>query len=382
MLYTVWKNLIFKSKKQSLIPEKINNEEVKNILLIKLCCLGDMVFFTPVLENLRANYPHAKITLLAANWLKPLIPYLKFIDEVIYYEGPYESSGLKKILNTIQMILKLRSERYDLTVLGHRNNFYGLFAKLSRIKYRLGFKGTKHLTHSVDFDKYTHTTDKNLSMLEPLGVHLQNNGTSLRRIKSADEIKKEFQIPANKNIVGIFPFGGVNPGTDMDIKRWDIKNFLNVINNIAEQNKDELVLVFEGRDLNEKLVSNVKFPSNVLIKTIDIDLISICDTFICGDTGPLHIAAAFGISTVSLFGPSDADFVKPLTSVNSNVEHILIWKKPYCSPCYNPVTAADRDNPKYWQNGVFRCHTGTHICMKSITAEEVTASIEKLNLKK
>jgi len=128
------------------------------------------------------------------------------------------------------------------------------------------------------------------------------------------------------------------------------------------------------------LSPEIKFSSNIIIKTIDIDLISVCDVFACGDTGPLHIAAAFGIPTVALFGPSDADFVKPVSSDNS--QHILIWKKPWCSPCYNPVTAADRDNLKYWQNGVFRCHTGTLECMKSITVEEVTASINKLNLNK
>ncbi|MBN8568231.1 MAG: glycosyltransferase family 9 protein [Ignavibacteria bacterium] len=358
----------------------MNKQEIKSILIIKLCCLGDMVFFTPVIENLRANYPDAKITLLAAKWLKPLVPYLKFIDEVIYYEGPYESSGVKKILNTIRTILKLRAKKYDLAVLGHRNNFYGFFAKLCGIKIRLGFSGTKYLTDTVDFDKYTHTTDKNLSILEPLSIPLKNNGTSLQRIRAKEEIKKELDIPSKKNITGIFPFGGVNPGTDMDIKRWDYKNFITVINNAANENKDNIVIVFEGRDINEKIPSSVIFPSNVLLKTIDIDSISVCDVFICGDTGPLHIAAAFGIPTVALFGPSDADFVKPLSS--DNTQHILIWKKPWCSPCYNPVTAAERDNPKYWQNGVFRCHTGTLECMKSITVEEVTASINKLNLNK
>lgn len=339
-----------------------------------------MVFFTPVIENLRANYPDAKITLLAAKWLMPLVPYLKFIDEVIYYEGPYESSGIKKVLNTIKTILRLRAAKYDLAVLGHRNNFYGLFAMLSGIKIRLGFTGTKYLTHTVDFDKYTHTTDKNLSILEPLSIPLKNNGTSLQRIRTKEEVKKEQNIPSKKKITGIFPFGGVNPGTDMDIKRWDLEKFLSVINNAAIGNKENTIIVFEGRDENEKLPSVIKFPVNVLIKTIGIDLISVCDVFVCGDTGPLHIAAAFGIPTVALFGPSDADFVKPLSS--DNTQHILIWKKPWCSPCYNPVTAAERDNPKYWQNGVFRCHTGTLECMKSITTDEVIASIKKINLNK
>ncbi|MBX7044517.1 MAG: glycosyltransferase family 9 protein [Ignavibacteria bacterium] len=337
-----------------------------------------MVFFTPVINNLRANYPDAKITLLAAKWLKPLIPYLNNLDEIIYYEGPYESSGIKKISNTVKAITGLRKRKFDLAVLGHRNNFYGLFAKLCNIKYRLGFEGTKHLTHSVNFDKYTHTTDKNLSILEPLGVPLKNNGTTLKRTESRGEIFKRNNIPFEENIIGIFPFGGVNPGTDMDIKRWDFSNFISVINTVSE---NKTVILFEGREPNEKIPSGISFNKNVIIKTIDIDLISVCDVFICGDTGPLHIAAAFGIPTVALFGPSDADFVKPV-SINNQVEHILIWKKPSCSPCYNPVTAADRGNPKFWKDGVFYCHTGALECMKSISVEEVLSSIKKLSDKK
>ena len=102
--------------------------------------------------------------------------------------------------------------------------------------------------------------------------------------------------------------------------------------------------------------------------------LSECDVFIAGDTGPLHIAAAMGINTVALFGPTDPELLKPISS--ENAQHITIWKKPYCSPCYTPVTASDRNNPKYWRGNTFICHTGTHICMKSILVEEVVSSVE------
>lgn len=355
----------------------MSETNIKNILLIKLCCLGDIIFFTPVIENLRINYPEAKITLICSKWLKNIVPYVKNIDEVIYYEGPYEKSLIKRIISTIKTIFLLRKNKYDLTVIGHRNNFYGLFAKLSGIKYRLGYTGTKYLTHSVDFDSVTHIVDKNIALLNPLNIKIEKKETTLKRIRDVTEVKKENGIVTDKKIVGIFPFGGVNPGTEMSIKRWDLENYLETVRLISE---NFFVILFEGREPGEELSKDFILNENVAIKTMENDLLTVCNIFLSGDTGPLHIAAALGVNTVALFGPSDPELLKPLSSAYS--ENITIWKKPYCSPCYTPVTAADRSNPKYWHGNKFICHTGTHICMKSITVEEVTESIKKINLNK
>lgn len=360
----------------------IQKENIKNILLIKLCCLGDIIFFTPVIENLRGNFPEAKITLLCSTWLKNIVPYVKNVDEVIFYEGPYEKSFFKKAASTLSTILRLRNNKYDLAIVGHRNNFYGMFTKLCGITYRLGYEGTKHLTHTVDFNSEKHIVDKNIALLNPLNLTITKRETVLKRLEPVDEIKKLHNIPSDKKIIGIFPFGGVNPGTEMNIKRWDINNFYEVINSISQ---DYFVILFEGKEQNEKVSQDFLIGINVALKTMENDLLSVCDVFLAGDTGPLHIAAAMGVNTVALFGPSDADLLKPranLRKTEDNAVHELIWKKPYCSPCYTPVTAADRNNPKYWRNGSFICHTGTHICMKSITVEEVAATIKKINLNK
>ncbi len=352
----------------------IEKENIKNILLVKLCCLGDIVFFTPVIENLRFNFPNAKITLLCSSWLKNIIQYINNIDEIIFYEGPYEKSLIKKTTSTISTVLKLRKNNYNLAIVGHRNNFYGMFTKLCGIKYRLGYTGTKHLTHTVDFNSEEHIVDKNIALLNPLNIQITKRETVLKRLKSIEEIKSLYKIPLDKKIIGVFPFGGVNPGTEMNIKRWDLKNFYEVINSIS---KECFVILFEGREENEKIGKDFLVGENVVLKTMENDLLSTCDVFLAGDTGPLHIAAAMGVNTVALFGPSDADLLKPRGD-NSNSENQLIWKKPYCSPCYTPATAADRNNSKYWRNGSFICHAGTHICMKSITVEEVLTSIKRI----
>lgn len=350
---------------------KQKDEKIRNILLIKLCCLGDLVFFTPVIENLRYNYPEAKITLLCSTWLKNIIPYVDNINEVIYYQGPYEKSFFKRFFSTITTILKLRSKKFDLTILGHRNNFYGLFAKLCGIKKRIGYKGTKHLTDSVDFDSAKHIIEKNLMLLKPLNAKLVETTTKLKKLKSSKELREIYNIKTERNIVGVFPFGGVNPGTDMKIKRWDFENYISLVKILSVEN---FIILYEGREPGEKIENKSFLNENIVMRIMDNDVLSLCDEFISGDTGPLHIAAAFGVKTVSLFGPSDPELLKPLGKNN-----LLIWTKPACSPCYNPVTASERSNPKYWNGNTFMCHTGTHICMKNITVQEIVNSVKKIS---
>ena len=120
------------------------------------------------------------------------------------------------------------------------------------------------------------------------------------------------------------------------------------------------------------------FSSNVTVENINLDLISICKIFVSGDTGPLHIASAFGVNTISLFGPSDPRLVAPVTKNVDDSENIYIWKKPECSPCYTPETAIDMSNSKYWRGNKFICYMGEHVCMKSITVEEVFNAISKI----
>ena len=109
----------------------------------------------------------------------------------------------------------------------------------------------------------------------------------------------------------------------------------------------------------------------IKIKEICPELISVCNYFISGDTGPLHIAAAFGVSTLSLFGPSDPRLVAPENSDESKAKHMYIWSHPECSPCYTPETAINKKHSMYWKGNNFICWTGTNECIKNISIEEV-----------
>jgi ADP-heptose:LPS heptosyltransferase len=201
-------------------------------------------------------------------------------------------------------------------------------------------------------------------------ITVSDENTHLERPAGNAEIRNSLNTGKSDFVLGIFPFGGVNPGTEMDIKRWGTGNYNELISHIQKNHPEIKILLFEGIKENENWQHENKYENVVKVK-IDLDKISVCDLFISGDTGPLHIAAAFGISTLSIFGPSDPRLVAPVSSNDSNVIHKYIWTKPECSPCYTPETVLDKKNRKYWDGNNFICNTGDHRCVKDISVEYV-----------
>jgi len=351
-------------------------KKVKNILIIKICCLGDIVFITPMISALKKQYPDSKITIVSSNWIKNIFQFLDGVDDVIIF-NPYRKNFIAKALAAFRLILEIRKKKIDLGVTTHRNNFFGLILSLSGIKYRLGFSQTKHLTHTSPFDDTIHETKRYLAILKSIGMDSIEPANLVQK-KNKSAIRKELGINENDFLLCIFPFGGVNPGTKMTIKRWELEKYISLIEKLSAAYPNIKFLIMEGTQPDENFTlrqaqgeESISQLHNVIVKKINDDIISVCNIFVAGDTGPLHIAAAFGVSTLAIFGPSDPNMLAPLINSQNSAINKYIWKKPVCSPCYTPETAIQRDNPKYWRSDTFICNTGTHVCIKEITVEEV-----------
>jgi len=99
-------------------------------------------------------------------------------------------------------------------------------------------------------------------------------------------------------------------------------------------------------------------------------LLQRCDLFIGGDSGPLHVAAAAGAATVSVFGPTDPELLAP-----RGRRHRYVRKRLACSPCYTPLTVQD-------EAGAASCRLGVPICMLEVSAADVLRAADELLLEK
>ena len=164
---------------------------------------------------------------------------------------------------------------------------------------------------------------------------------------------------------------GINPGAAYgDAKRWPSSKFVSLIEKFLK--KDNLVVLFGGAkeiDSSKKIFDQFdlnlrKNLINLTGKTSISDLIreiSSLSLFITGDSGPMHIAAALKIPTISIFGPTRLTE----TSQWKNKENTIIRKDLTCQPCMKRT-----------------CPLGHHNCMNLIDVEEVyKKSQDLINLK-
>ncbi len=349
-------------------------KNVGKILVFKLCCFGDIVFITPSVKSLRKNFPDAEIVLISSSWIKPLFPFIEDADRLLIYDPPSESeSFFKKTLKAFALIKLLRSEKFDIAFLGHRSNIFGMILLLSGIRRRMGFRETMFTNISADFESGIHESERYLRIFSENNMVTAEPSARLRRNCNKEELRNKIGLTGFAKTVSLFPFGGVNPGTKMPIKRWSLENYITLAAKLASD-KDTAVILFEGKERDETISPESKLPENVFVRKIDFSEIPACDVFVSADTGPLHIAAALGVPTVGLFGPSDPLLVAPQESGG----HVYIKKNLSCSPCYTPATAVDRKNKMYWRGDNFVCRIGTNECMKIIGVEEVFSALMKL----
>jgi heptosyltransferase-2 len=138
---------------------------------------------------------------------------------------------------------------------------------------------------------------------------------------------------------------------------------------VASELSDQYdIVIFGGPDEQdialdiEKLLikKDVKNYKNLAGKTTIPELInhiSHLDLFITGDSGPMHVAAAFEVPTVAIFGPTKDDE----TSQWMNEKSLIVKKNLDCQPCMKRT-----------------CPLGHHDCMKLIKAVDVLDSVKSL----
>lgn len=355
----------------------------QKFLFIKLCCIGDVLFLTPAIRSVRQAYPDASITILASTWIKPIVERIPSVDEVIYFDAPFiRERSLKKITNTFGILRTLRNKNFTCAVVAHRSSFFSLLAFLAGIPRRIGFSDSRFLTESVMFDETIHETERYKMLTSVLTGPIRTKGMELKAKtedkKFADTFIQEHSVSHTVRLIGIFPGGGDNPGTKMHIKRWYGVRYAELIRKLYKEHAVVPLFIGSGSDMEavtpiiSMIDGEIPYINAVHRPSLGqlTGLLSRCSIVIGGDSGPIHMAAALDVATVTIFGPSDPRLVAPL-----GPRHRYLWKQIECSPCYTPATVKEK---KHFKGNEFVCITGTHACINGLSVDEVYKTIIEL----
>jgi heptosyltransferase-2 len=353
------------------------------ILITYLTGIGNTILFIPTLRALRQWFADAVVDVVVRHQASKEI--LERINSTrnIYVFNP---NSPKTFAQKVQFLHTLRQERYDVNITAvpanrmEFNVMSFLIGAKRRIAagYQVGYYETLRFlqTELVEVSESYHDIDQNLSLLVPLGANKllyaeKDISWDLNRDEtaSAEEVLRTMHLTPGDILIGFHP--GCNPAQGNLLKRWPTSYFAMLGDKLVEQFGSKILLFGDQTETNlkEEILKTMKYqpviPENMPLLKIAA-LIKRCQLFVTDDSGLMHVAAAVGIPTVSLFGPSD-----PRRNAPYGEKHIILKAALPCAPCNR--------YPHFQSGGSYvRCmYKGDRkgYCMQSITVEKVYHTI-------
>lgn len=312
--------------------------------------LGDLVMATPILADLRRQWPDARITAMCQSNVAPLLKSDPNIDELYTYKRP--SGWIHKHFHG-EIIEALKHGEYDLGILLTNSFSSALWFWRGSVKNRIGFSTHGRsllLNKAVPFPANKETQHLVITyklLLEPLGVPLSETAPYLHITPQENLTAQEHLI--NQGIkLGTNAVVGINPGAAFGTaKCWLPERFIEVSKRLLED--PTLYIVYFGDPAGAPLVNDIchKLSNDRVINMAGkttireaIALIKNCTVFLTNDSGPMHICSALNVPLVALFGSTSDIKTGPYGGGK------VIHKRVECSPCYKRVCPID-----------FRCMT-------------------------
>ena len=349
------------------------NTPPTRILVVTLRFLGDTLLVTPLLSSLKQAYPSAQIDVLLPKNTAAMLEGNPAVAQLI-------TTPAKPTWKENLSLFKKIFHQYDLAICtqaGDRPTLYSFLASSKRIgfvpqKSQTGWFKRYLFQKWLEFDtQKTHTVLEVLKLCQLLKIVPVYELTAPQPDLSGFEIIKSLNLPDNYVVL--------HPMPQWRYKQWTPEGWAAIADYCQQQG---LKVFISGSSIAAELdyIANLQLPTDTLNLAGRLSLaqlaqvISGAKLFIGCDTGITHLAAATGVATIALFGPSDpvkwtpwpigyhSDKPPFVSHGSQNVNNVyLIQGQKDCVPCY--LEGCDRHQQSY------------SACLDAITPEQVQAVI-------
>ena len=311
--------------------------EYRNILVINLMHLGDLMLVTPVLRTLRHNYPAARITLLADRILADIVQENAHIDECLLID---KKGRDRSFLGIMRFARRLRKRKYDLVVNLHRNERSSALAALSGGKRIVGYTkpGFSLLFDHVSPDQHMvmHEVHSHYAALRAAGIigEIDDAGLEMWLPPAAEaeaaRLWAAHFAPADKVIA-------LNIGASWRTKRWEDGYFAQVADTYLARGyhlavmggpTDVEMVAACCAQMREKDHPHLHIFTGQVSLGVLAGLLRRCILFITTDSGPMHVGVAMNVPVLCMFGAS------PIPGFYPYDEKSISVRAPVpCHPC-------------------------------------------------
>jgi predicted lipopolysaccharide heptosyltransferase III len=337
---------------------------MRNILVIKLRYVGDVLLATPVLRALREQFPDARLTMAVNRGTEDVLKWNPDVNEILVVERSGWSEQMR-------FLRALRRRAFDCVLDLTDGDRSAILAWASGVPFRIGmneehrWRGLLYTTVVKVKPGVAHRVEQDLQILHGLGIEPKVTTPVLKTSPGDDrEAARLLQD------IGVGGEGGsssspllimLQPGARYWFKAWPAEQFAELADRLAAWCRAR-VLIGGGPDERE-LAESIRgrassAPSVVAGRTTLLQyaaLLNRCALFVGNDNGPMHMAAALGVPVVALFGPSDPAVWGPR---GGRAE--ILYKGLDCRRCFHPT-----------------CDRGEQSCMRQIRVDEVFAAAQR-----
>ncbi|HET6897962.1 MAG TPA: glycosyltransferase family 9 protein [Vicinamibacteria bacterium] len=319
-------------------------DQVREVLVLRLDRIGDLLMSLPALADLRQAYPAARIRLAVGRWSEEIARRAP-VDEVLVWSAPWvgrPSEGAETSRALWTHARDLRAAHLDLAFDLQGDVRAALLMAFTGARERVGYAntgGARLLTRVVPLDETVSWIDQNRrAVAAAAGPAAIGAGARVELLTTADRQRaREILDAAGRN--GPRPLVGLHASGGRPVKQWPLARWREVAARLQREFGAGLVLTGTAADrpLAQEVARGLGGAVHDLTGRLSLmeslAVIGALDLFLSADTGPMHMAAAVGAPSVSVFGPSDPGRYFSGGSGGPETRHVVVKPDLWCAPC-------------------------------------------------
>jgi heptosyltransferase-3 len=317
-----------------MVKDAVPLGECGRALVVKLRHHGDVLLAAPVFSVLKAHAPTLEIDALVYDDTAPMLAGHPALSKLHVIGRRWRSLGpLERLRHERRLFGELRARGYDLIVHLSEQPRGAWLARTLGARFAVGpvdrDRGGwwhKSFTHLYPLVRNRHHVEVNLDALRRIGVQ---PGMNERKVVFVPGDAAEARV---RDLV-VEPFVHMHPASRWRFKCWPAERNAALADRLADEGHRVVMTAapdetgFIDEILGKMKSQPVNLAGKVSLKELGA-LIARARLFIGVDSMPMHLAAAMGVPTVALFGPSSEVIWGPW-----NVEQRVVTTTHSCRPC-------------------------------------------------
>jgi ADP-heptose:LPS heptosyltransferase len=324
----------------------------EQLLILKPCCIGDVLLATPVAAALQRAFPGIRIDWAVGPWSRPMVATNPRLGKIVNAEEI--GAGRAGWPMVRRVARRIRAEHYDTCLVLDRSPVLAMIPWLAGIPQRIGLDSSgrgfcHHLR--VPVHGIRHEAEIYLDVVRAMGVGTQAVRTEFYpteqdRVEAEQLLRGQLKWDGVEPLWVLHPAGGRNPGMRMVSKRWPPERYALLATRLLKNfgGKGLILGGPQDRVLLEAVNGLIPYKTVALAGKIEwgvwgaiLERATLC---IGNDTGASHLAVAAGCKTVFIFGPSDPRRYGPYAQPG---QAAALWH-----PIAGMVNGVNRGPPRDW----------------------------------